>query len=588
MNFKRKHLRSGFPAFSSSLIAQDINEAPGPQLQFHPNWPIYLKLCNTKEVHDALKRQRVQRPNYSLSKTASGWVSGADKSDINFRKHELSTMVKMAVCRGVRPVLTVGTKASRTSTYLSRRELSFLITSTPSSRAQPRPNQHSPPELIPIPIPIPKPTWLQSSMTQTQRRHASSGSDSELKHTPLYDLHVEVGAKMVPFAAFSMPLQYPDLSHKDSHTWTREHASLFDVSHMVQHKLSGELAEEFLMTITPAALNELEKHRSTLSCLLTDQGGIVDDTVISRVGKDSFYFVTNANCREKDIKFIDEQLANFVKEKGASKEKINWHILDHHALLALQGPKAAEVVQSLIFNDTEDESLDTSLDTLYFGSSRWLQLTLPESGMNTPSLLITRTGYTGEDGFEISIPPENGDASKLATNIAKALTADNSRVRWAGLGARDSLRLEAGMCLYGHDLNENITPPMAALGWLVGKSRRVESPAPAFNGHEIINKQLASPKSMTERRVGLLIEKGPAAREGAEIIDPENGDHVIGHVTSGSPSPSMDGQNIAMGYIKNGFHKKGTQVGVRVRKNVRKAEVAKMPFVPNKFFSRPS
>ena len=370
--------------------------------------------------------------------------------------------------------------------------------------------------------------------------------------------------------------------------WTRQHASLFDVSHMVQHKLSGELAEEFLMTITPSALGELEKHRSTLSCLLTDQGGIVDDTVISRIGKDSFYFVTNAGCREKDIRFIDEQMVNFLNHRAANKENLNWHILDHHALLALQGPEAAEILQSLVFNDTEDDTLDTSLDTLYFGSSRWLQLTVPESGMNTPSLLITRTGYTGEDGFEISIPPENGDSSELATSIAKALTTDKSKVRWAGLGTRDSLRLEAGMCLYGHDLNEKITPPMAALGWLVAKSRRGDNPVPAFNGHETINKQLASPKSMTERRVGLLLEKGPAAREGAEIVDPENDNQAIGHVTSGCPSPSLDGQNIAMGYIKNGFHKKGTQVGIRIRKNVKKAEVAKMPFVPSKFFSRPS
>jgi aminomethyltransferase len=392
---------------------------------------------------------------------------------------------------------------------------------------------------------------------------------------------------MVPFASYSMPLHYPDQSHRDSHLWTRQHASIFDVSHMVQHKLSGDLAEEFLMTITPASLDTLEKHRSTLSVLLNENGGIVDDTVISRISRDGFYFVTNADCRDKDIAFLTEQMSKFLEAKGAGKEKINWHVLDHHALLALQGPEAAEVLQSLVYNDTEDDTLDTDLSTLYFGSSRWLQLTLPESGMNTPSLLISRTGYTGEDGFEISIPPENGDATELATAIAKSLLKDDSKVRWAGLGARDSLRLEAGMCLYGHDLNENITPPMSALGWLVGKSRR-DSPSPAFNGHEIINKQLASPKTMIERRVGLLIEKGPAAREGAEIVDPENNDQVIGRITSGSPAPSMDGQNIAMGYIKNGFHKKGIPVGVKVRKNVRKAEVAKLPFVANKFFSKPS
>ncbi|EXJ69040.1 glycine cleavage system T protein [Cladophialophora psammophila CBS 110553] len=496
--------------------------------------------------------------------------------------------------RGLRPGLATAFAQPSKGPYLrSRRELSSLVTASASSPSPRQPLRRYPAELIPIPIPIPqpKPTFPPSSFkSHQQRRYASTKPEpeEELKHTPLYGLHASLGAKMVPFASYAMPVTYPDLSHKESHLWTRKHASLFDVSHMVQHKLSGELAEEFLMTITPSAINELEKHRSSLSCLLNDEGGIVDDTVISRIGKDSFYFVTNAGCREKDIAFIDEHISKFLKAKGASGDKINWHVLDHHALLALQGPEAASVLQSLIFNDTEDESLDTLLDTLYFGSSRWLQLTLPDSGMNTPSLLISRTGYTGEDGFEISIPPENGDATELATNIASALTADSSKVRWAGLGARDSLRLEAGMCLYGHDLNEKITPPMAALGWLVGKSRRVDSPTPAFNGHQIINKQLASPKTMTERRVGLLIEKGPAAREGAEIVDPENDNQIIGHITSGSPSPSLDGQNIAMGYIKNGFHKKGTPVGVRVRKNVRKAEVAKMPFVPNKFYTRPS
>lgn len=439
-----------------------------------------------------------------------------------------------------------------------------------------------PPELIPITISIPH----SGPTTPSLRRHASSVSN-EPKHTPLYDLHTSLGAKMVPFASYAMPLEYPDQSHRESHLWTRSHASVFDVSHMVQHKLSGELAEEFLMTVTPGAINELGKHRSSLSCLLNKEGGIVDDTVISRIGKDSFYFVTNAGCREQDLAFIETQMADFLKAKGASKDKINWHVLDHHALLALQGPESAAVLQSLIFNDTEDDSLDTSLDTLYFGSSRWLQLTLPESGMNTPSLLVSRTGYTGEDGFEISIPPESGDARDLATGIAKALTADKSKVRWAGLGARDSLRLEAGMCLYGHDLNDKITPPVAALGWLVGKSRR-DNPIPAFNGSDVINKQLASPKTMAERRVGFTIEKGPAAREGAEIVDPENDNQVIGHITSGCPSPSLEGENIAMGYIKNGYHKRGTKVGIKIRKNVRKAEVAKMPFVASKFFSRPT
>ncbi|KIX02369.1 glycine cleavage system T protein [Rhinocladiella mackenziei CBS 650.93] len=492
----------------------------------------------------------------------------------------------MPFFRSPKPFLAVTSQAGRNASLSSRRDLSIFAIHTPSSSSSYRSTaqcrqslRHK--KLIST---CSSPSRQSRSLsTLLQRRYASTKPPSDLKHTPLYNLHTSLGAKMVPFANFSMPLEYPDQSHRDSHLWTRSHASLFDVSHMVQHKLSGDLAEEFLMTVTPSAINEIEKHHSTLSCLLNKQGGIVDDTVITRIGKDSFYFVTNAGRRDEDLAFIQAEMDEFLKGKGASSAKIIWHVLDHHALLALQGPESASVLQSLIFNDTEDETLDTSLDTLYFGTSRWLQLALP-NGMNTPSLLISRTGYTGEDGFEISIPPENGDAADLATSIAKALTADSSKVRWAGLGTRDSLRLEAGMCLYGHDLNDQLTPPMAALGWLVGKSRRSDNLSPPFNGHEIINKQFASPKTMTERRVGFTIERGPAAREGAEIVDPGNDNQVIGHITSGCPSPSLDGQNIAMGYIKNGFHKKGTKVGIKVRKNIRQAEVAKMPFVENKFY----
>lgn len=486
--------------------------------------------------------------------------------------------------RGWGPLVSVASHCKRATTAsIYRRELSMLLTGS-NSTMSPSIRQQRQTQQVSVQCPS---TNLERAHVKSYiqyRQESSESSSSELKRTPLYGLHSSLDAKLVPFANFSMPLEYPDQSHRESHLWTRGHASLFDVSHMVQHKLSGELAEEFLMTITPTAINEIEKHSSSLSTLLNKEGGIVDDTVITRIGKDSFYFVTNAGCRETDLPFIESELAEFLKSKSASKDKVDWHILDHHALLALQGPEAATVLQALVYNDAEDEGLDPDLSTLYFGTSRWLQLTLPESGMNTPSLLISRTGYTGEDGFEISIPPENGDSTELATSIAKALTIDSSKVRWAGLGARDSLRLEAGMCLYGHDLNDKITPPEAALGWIVGKSRRSEDPKPPFNGHAKINKQLASPKTMQERRVGFIIEKGPAAREGAEILDIENDNKVIGHITSGSPSPNLDGQNIAMGYIKNGFHKKGTKVGVKVRKNVRKAEVVKMPFVESNFY----
>ena len=360
-------------------------------------------------------------------------------------------------------------------------------------------------------------------------RHASSASSSSLKETPLYDLHTSLGAKMGPFAGYSMPLTYPPHSHADSHLWTRKSASIFDVSHMVQHKLSGPLAEEFLMTITPSALDTIPKHTSTLSCLLNEDGGIVDDTVITRLGRDSFYFVTNAGCRDQDLGFIQTQLDKFLESKSASSSKdqkpITWHVLDHHSLIALQGPLAQELLQPLIHVDEDDAQVDTDLSSLYFSHSRWLQVDIPEScsnegtSLSTPSLLISRTGYTGEDGFEISIPPESGSSAGLAQSITKALLqakvdgSDEPACRMAGLAARDSLRLEAGMCLYGHDIGMDVTPPMAGLGWTVAKSRRNNS-EPKFNGAEVINEQLATPKSMERRRVGFLIESGPRSEGG--------------------------------------------------------------------------
>jgi aminomethyltransferase len=356
-----------------------------------------------------------------------------------------------------------------------------------------------------------------------------------------------------------------------------------DIMFRVQHKLSGPSAEAFLMQITPTAVNSLKKYQSTLSCLLEDpSGGIVDDTVITRVGNQAFYFVTNAACRENDLTFIQAEMTKFRENHEIKDENdLDWMVLDKHSLLALQGPRATSALQKLVFVDEEDLEIDTDLSTLHFGNARYLQLKLPDS-TNTPSLLVSRTGYTGEDGFEISIPPESGDSAELTTKIAEALLADPETVRLAGLAARDSLRLEAGMCLYGHDIDLTTTPPEAALGWIIGKERRSGNAA-NFNGSSKILEQLASPKSMERRRIGLIAEKGAPAREGAEIVDVESGD-VIGKVTSGLPSPSLGGTNIAMGLVKNGWHKKGTKVGIKVRKNVRQAEVAKMPFVENKFY----
>ncbi|KAL2819003.1 hypothetical protein BDW59DRAFT_151765 [Aspergillus cavernicola] len=411
-------------------------------------------------------------------------------------------------------------------------------------------------------------------------RYASSSAPAgSLRKTQLYDLHIAKGAKMVPFAGFSMPLQYSDLSHVESHKWTREKASLFDVSHMVQHRLSGPGALELLMKVTPSSLDKLQNNTSTLSCLLEPgTGGIVDDTVITRLSEDTFYFVTNAGRRDEDLAFLTAEIDAFKAAHGAEKD-ITWEIFNDRALIALQGPQASAALQPLIHGSGPS----SDLSTLYFGNCRSLHLTLPDGSTTSEPLLISRTGYTGEDGFEISIPASSASA---VTNTLLA----NPTVRLAGLAARDSLRLEAGMCLYGHDISTAQTPPSAALGWIIGKDRRdPASPNSTFNGSSTILPQLSSPaKTLSQRRVGFTIEKGSPAREGAIIVDVNDESNTqIGVITSGLPSPSLDGTNIAMGYIKQGLHKKGTEVGVLVRKKVRQATVVGMPWVESKFYRPP-
>jgi aminomethyltransferase len=350
----------------------------------------------------------------------------------------------------------------------------------------------------------------------------------------------------------------------------------------VQHHLSGPGAMELLMKVTPSSLDKLKPNSSTLSCLLEEgTGGIVDDTVITRLDGDAFYFVTNAGRRTEDLAFLQAEIEAYRQTHGA--DSIKWEILADRALVALQGPLAASVLQPLISSHGAASPADTDLSTLYFGNCRSLHLTLPDGTPTPQPLLISRTGYTGEDGFEISIP--TGGCPSLPTQVTELLLSNPEQVRLAGLAARDSLRLEAGMCLYGNDISTAQTPPAAALGWVVGKDRR--DPATAnFNGAATILPQLASPaKTLSQRRVGFTVEKGSPAREGAIVVDLGDESHPqIGVITSGLPSPSLGGTNIAMGYIKNGMHKKGTEVGVLVRNKVRKATVTGMPWVESKFY----
>jgi aminomethyltransferase len=374
---------------------------------------------------------------------------------------------------------------------------------------------------------------------------------------------------MVPFGGFHMPVQYSGLSVSASHHFTRSHSSLFDVSHMVQHRFSGPGSNAFLERITPASIAGLEAHRSGLSTLLWPvTGGIVDDTIITRLGPESFYVVTNAACREKDLKYFEEQLSEFKNEGG---EEVEWEILEGWGLVALQGPLSEDILSSVLI-----EPEGTQLKELYFGQSQFIKVKLLNGEASSP-MLVSRGGYTGEDGFEISIPPTEA----VAVTETLLQNATKERLQLAGLGARDSLRLEAGMCLYGHDLDDTTTPVEAALSWVIGKDRRTSG---GFHGAEIILSQL-TPKSkggsgVERRRIGLIVEGAPA-REGADIVG-EKGEK-IGNITSGCPSPTL-GKNIAMGYIKDGFHKSGTNVDVLVRGKKRKAQVTKMPFVPSKYW----
>ncbi|PWN52242.1 glycine cleavage system T protein [Violaceomyces palustris] len=378
---------------------------------------------------------------------------------------------------------------------------------------------------------------------------------SSLSKTGLYEFHIKNGAKMVPFSGYSMPLTYADVGQMASHHHVRSKTGLFDVGHMVQHNFTGPTAQAFLERISPSSVSSLAPFSSTLSVLLSESGGILDDLIITKHSDEKFYLVTNAGRREEDLAWIRDRL----KEWNASHEPVHHEVLEGWGLLALQGPTSSEVLQKLV-----GEGFD--LKTLTFGKSAFIDLKV--AGGEKVKCHVARAGYTGEDGFEISIPPTS------TVSVAEALVSD-PEVQLAGLAARDSLRLEAGMCLYGQDLDETVSPIEAGLAWCVGKDRRK---AANFIGHQRVLSELE--KGPSRRRVGLVIQGSPA-RQGCDIFNSDG--KKIGKVTSGIPSPTL-GKNIAMALVEDGHHKRGTKVLVEVRKKLREAEVAKMPFVENKFY----
>ena len=297
----------------------------------------------------------------------------------------------------------------------------------------------------------------------------------------------------------------------------------------------------------------------------------MDDTVITRLGKESIYFVANAAGREKDFKFLTSELKEWNDNNRQAPAELEQ--MSSHGLVAIQGPIAHSVLQPLLVDPQ-----NCNLSTLYFGQSMYVPLRISASGTSDKTIaLVSRAGYTGEDGFELSISSAEESVAFTETLLREA---GPEKLRLAGLAARDSLRLEAGMCLYGHDINDTTTPVEGGLSWIIGRDRRTPETA-GFHGDKVILRQL-QPKSagggVQRRRVGM--STATPAREGARIVD--TNDDEIGVVTSGCPSPTL-GRNIAMGYVKDGLHKAGTNLGVNVRGKVRQAVVEKMPFVSTKY-----
>ncbi|XP_051874049.1 aminomethyltransferase, mitochondrial [Pristis pectinata] len=379
-------------------------------------------------------------------------------------------------------------------------------------------------------------------------RSYSRGGTESLKKTALYEFHRNEGGRMVDFAGWNMPVQYKD-SHISSHLHTRQHCSLFDVSHMLQSKVTGKDRVKFMESLIVGDIAELKDNQGTLSLFTNDKGGIMDDLIVTRTSDGYLYIVSNAGCADKDSAHMKEQLAKF---KAAGNDA-DLEFLEA-GLIALQGPSAASVLQ---------EGVSDDLNKLPFMWSAMMTV------FGVKGCRVTRCGYTGEDGFEISVPIEH--TVELAESLLK-----NNEVKLAGLGARDSLRLEAGLCLYGNDIDETTTPVEASLLWTIGKRRRA---AADFPGAAIVLRQI---KEKTRRKRVGLTSTGPPVRQHTPILNLDG--KVIGEVTSGCPSPCLK-QNIAMGYVDTEYSKLGTPIKVEVRKKIVDAVVAKMPFVPTKYYT---
>ncbi|KAJ8981980.1 hypothetical protein NQ317_002154 [Molorchus minor] len=350
-------------------------------------------------------------------------------------------------------------------------------------------------------------------------------TDAKGEVTALYDFHVQNGGKMVNFGGFLLPVQYSNLSIVNSHLFTRKNASLFDVSHMLQTEIRGKDCVQYFESLCTADVRGLNDSSAVLTVFTSENGGILDDLIVTKISDDHLYVVSNAARKNHDQKHMLNALDSLKRSDPSVEVSVKFYEPIERGLLALQGPKAAESLGNLT---------NVELSKLYFMNS------VSGEVAGVKGCRITRCGYTGEDGFEISISAS--EASKVATEL---LNKEN--VNLAGLGARDSLRLEAGLCLYGNDITTETTPVEAALTWLVAKKRREQR---NFPGADVILKQIKEGALPTESHlkdigvatgtlnfclvVGLISKDGPPARQGASILA-EDGQE-LGKITSGCPS----------------------------------------------------
>ena len=375
---------------------------------------------------------------------------------------------------------------------------------------------------------------------------AVTPATSDLNQTPLHALHLEQGARMVPFAGYDMPVQYPP-GVKAEHLHTRENAGLFDVSHMGQLLLKGEGAAQWLESLVPVDIIDLPVGRQRYALFTNDDGCVMDDLMVSRFADDCLYLVINAACKEQDIAHL---LAHIP-------ENIELERLDDRALLALQGPEAVAALARFA----------PDVQNMVFMDSRRVEIEGVEC-------FVSRSGYTGEDGFEISIPAAQSES------ICRLLL-DQPEVELIGLGARDSLRLESGLCLYGHDITTATTPVEASLIWAISKVRRRDGKrAGGFPGAEKILQQIAS-KSVQSKRVGLLGSSRAPVREGTQLTNADG--ETIGTVTSGTFGPTV-GKPVAMAYVDKAHAALDTEVFAMVRGKALPMTISRMPFIEQRYY----